>query len=184
MKYKEVEVYAIGARYADADGLKRAAEELRRADCKDLDAYSPYPVEGLGETVDARRNWLPPAVLIAGFGGAALAYLIQWWSAVYQYPVNIGGRPLNSWPAFIPVTVSFTLLIVTLSTVVGMLLLTRLPALYHPIFNAPEIERVTQDGFFLYVRAADEGFDPDRVRQLLLETSALEVIEVPRLESP
>ncbi len=172
-------LFGIMAQYPSAHRLVRIARRARQEGYRDVEAYTPFPVEGLSEALGLRNNRLPLIALLGGlaFGGAI--YLTQYWSAVWLYPFNIGGRPFDSWPAFIPITVEVTILGAVLGIFFGMLVLNRLPALYHPAFNGRGFEAVTRDGFFLCIRASDPQFDAEEVRRLLHSFEPITLSEVP-----
>lgn len=156
------------ARHAYADGYRR------------MDAYSPFPVEGLAEAMGIRRTHIPLLVLIGGIIGAIGGYLLQYYASVVSYPLNIGGRPLNSWPAFVPVTFEMTILIAALFAVLGMLALNGLPRPHHPVFNVSRFERASNDKFFLCIEASDRRYDGERTRQFLRSIASREVMDVER----
>lgn len=172
-------LYGLLAEFAEEDRLLGAARALRRAGYRRLRAYTPYPVEGLPEALGLGASCLPYLVF-AGMGGSALFFFaMQSYSAVFAYPLNVGGRPLFSWPAFLPVTLEMTLLFGAITALVGMLLLNRLPQPYHPVFNVPEFELASQGRYFLCVRTDDPKFHLERTRALLEEIGAKQVSEVP-----
>jgi hypothetical protein len=143
-----------------------------------MDAYSPFPIEELHDALGARHTRLPLIVLIGGLVGCIGGYALEYWSSVIAYPLNIGGKPLHSWPAFIPVTFECTILAAALSCVLGMLALNGLPQPYHPVFNVPRFERASQDGFFLAIEATDPKFDADATKQFLSSLHPREVVQV------
>jgi hypothetical protein len=157
------------------DATRRAYE----AGYRRMDAYSPFPIDGLAESMEFRKTAVAPIVLTFGILGGLTGFGMQWYSAVVSYPLNIGGRPFFSWPSFIPITFELTVLFAALSSVVGMLALNGLPRPYHPIFNAPAFNRASADRFFLCLEGADPLFDPEETRSFLEESSPRTISEVP-----
>ena len=137
-------------------------------------------MEGLAEATGLRRNRVPLATLAGGIVGGLGGYFLQWYSAALDYPLNIGGRPLHSWPSFIPATFELTVLGAALAAVFGMLLLNGLPRLYHPLFNVPEFELASRNRFFLCLRATDPRFERAAAERFLRELQPLKVSEVPQ----
>src|SRR5207245_11027981 len=123
------------------------------------EAYSPFPLEGMEDVVGLERNWVAPATLLGGLVGGAGTYFLQYYAAVIDYPINVGGRPLHSWPAFIPATFEMTVLGAALAAFFGMLILNGLPKLYHPIFNAPEFDLASRNRVFLCIESRGPRFD-------------------------
>jgi hypothetical protein len=171
-------IYGLVAEFADPQALAAAATRVREAGYQRIDAFSPFPIEGLAEAIGFRDRTLPMLVLAAGCVGALTGFGLQYWISAYAYPLNIGGRPYLSWPSFIPVTFELTILFAALAAVVGMLALNGLPMPYHPVFNAPRFAMASRDRFFLLVEAADPKFDLDQTRTLLTGLHAREVVEV------
>jgi hypothetical protein len=173
------DLYGLLAEFDEPEPLVEAAQRMRAAGYRRLDAFAPYPVDDLPAALGHRRSWVPLLALGGGLVGAAAGYLLQYWVMVVQYPISVGGRPLHSWPAFIPVTFETTILGAAAAAVLGMLALNRLPMPYHPVFNVPQFARATQDRFFLLVEASDSLFDAQRTQRLLLGLGAHEVHNVP-----
>ena len=178
MKKTRPDLYGVMAEFTDADRLLEAAHRTFGQGYRRLDAYSPVPVEGLAEAIGFHRNRLPLVVLLGGLLGGVGAFLMQWYSSVIDYPLNIGGRPLNSWPAFIPITFEVTILVAALSAVFGMLGLNGLPKPYHPVFNIPSFEMASRSHFFLVVHGDDPKFDRAGVRTFLEGLGPKDVFEV------
>lgn len=143
-----------------------------------MDAYSPYPVEELSEAIGFHRNRLPLLVLIGGIVGCVGGFSLCYWASAIAYPLNIGGRPLNSWPAFIPVTFECTILVAAFAAVFGMLALNGLPQPYHPVFNVERFELASRNHFFLCIEAKDPRFDTEATRAFLLSLGPSEVTDV------
>ena len=143
-----------------------------------MDAYSPFPVEGLAEALGFHRTRVPLIVLTGGILGCLGGFFLQYWLAVIDYPINVGGRPLNSWPSFIPVTFELTILIAALSAFFGVLALNGLPMPYHPVFNVDRFELASRNRFFLLIEAADPRFDSAGTRRFLETVGSHGVYEV------
>jgi hypothetical protein len=155
-----------------------AARHAWSAGYRRMDAFTPFPIEELSESIGFHHTRLPLLVLLGGIGGGVAGFLLQYWVATIAYPLNVGGRPLNSWPAWVPVTFEMTILGAALTAVLGMLALNGLPRPHHPVFNAPEFELASRDRFFLCIEAADPLYDPVETRRLLEELGA-KVTDVP-----
>jgi hypothetical protein len=151
-------LYGVLAEFASAEALLEAARQARAAGHRRIEAYSPFPIEGLAEAIGMRRNWVPPIVLGGGLVGGIGGYFMQWYSAVISYPINSGGKPLHSWPEFIPVTFELTILVAALAGVAGMLFLNGLPRLHHPVFNVREFDLASRNRFFLCLRSDEPSF--------------------------
>lgn len=173
--------YGLLAEFESAEALRSAAEQLSAAGFRRIDAFTPFPVEGLSEAVGFPNTRLPLLVLLGGLLGGGLGYAMQWYLTVIEYPLNIGGRPLHSWPSFIPVTFELTILVASLFAVLGMLALNGLPRPHHPLFAIEEFARASTDGYFLVVEATDPQYDDEHVRNLLAAAEATAVWEVPTL---
>ena len=173
------DLFGVVAVFDTPEAVRGAAAHLRRAGVRAFEAYTPYPVEGLDEIVHpGRRNHLPVIILIGAVVGAAYGYGIQYWGEVLDYPLNVGGRPYNSWPAFVVSTFEFMVLIALAAGFFGMLAASRLPRLYHPIFEAASFARASRDRFVICVEAAGSGFDADSVRRMFEQLGAEQIEEV------
>lgn len=172
--------YGLLAEFTEPEHLLEAAEKVHAAGYQMVEAYSPYPVEGVAEALGFTHSRMPALVLGGLLLGGFLGYALQYWVSVVEYPLNIGGRPLHSWPAFVPVTFECTILVAALFAVLGMLALNGLPRPHHPLFSVPEFARASSDRFFICIRSDDPHFHEGRIRSLLGELPTVAVIEVPR----
>ena len=173
------QLYGVMGRFPDADRLVEAARRSR-VEFKTVEAYSPFPIEGLPEALRLGKDRVSPWALAGGLFGLLSGFLIQTWSAVVDYPINVGGRPPFSWPAFLPASVILTLFWGAFGAVLGFFLLSRLPRLYHPVFNVPGFAAASRDGYFLVILADDPAFDPERARAWLRDAGAQPIEEVQR----
>ena len=172
-------IYGVMAEFDSPEALLHAARAARQAGFVNLDAYSPFPIEGLADALEFRRTWIPLVVLIGGLIGGIGGYALQYWTMAIAYPLNVGRRPLNSWPMYVPVTFETTVLVAALFAVLGMLALNGLPQPYHPNFHVPRFAFATQDRFFLVIEATDPLFERERVRDFLRGLNPREVNDVP-----
>lgn len=152
-------IYGVMAEFDNPEMLRDGAERAHAAGYRRMDAYSPFPIEGLAEVIGFKRTQLPLIVLIGGVLGGIGGFYLQYWTSVIDYPLIVGGKPYNSWPAFIPVTFETTILGAALAAVLGMLGLNGLPMPYHPVFNVERFALASRDRFFLCIEAADPKFD-------------------------
>ena len=171
-------IYGLIAEFDEPSSLVLAAHRARAEGYRRMDAYSPFPIEELHDALGMHHTGLPLIVLLGGLVGCLGGYLLQYWTSAVSYPVNIGGKPFHSWPAFIPVTFECTILVAALSAVFGMLALNGLPQPYHPVFNVPRFALATRNRFFLCIEATDPLFDHDRTCAFLETLEPREVSEV------
>ena len=171
-------VYGLLAEYPNSGALYHAAEKVRDAGYSAWDCYSPFPVHGLENAMGAPRSKVPYIVAIMAFSGAALGFLLQYWTSVIAYPLIISAKPFNSYQAFVPVTFEAGILLGSFGAVFGMLGLNRLPQHYHSLFKSERFARVTDDGFFLAIESRDPKYDAETTRTLLEGTGATAVEEV------
>jgi hypothetical protein len=166
------------ASFRQPEPLLEAARRAYSEGYRHLDAYTPMPVEGLAEAIGFRSNAVPRLVFCAGVAGAAGGFGLMWWITVIAYPLIVAGRPLNSWPAYIPITFECMVLLACFTAVIGMLAMNGLPHPYHPVFNVDSFGRASRDRFFLCIEASDPAFDLVRTRRFLEQLDPEEVVEV------
>jgi hypothetical protein len=171
-------IYGLIAEFRDEKALVDAARRARADGYRSVDAYAPFSVDGLSDALGFRKDRVALIALLGGLVGGVGIYLLQWYTAVIDYPINAGGRPLNSWPAFIPATFEMTVLGAALAAFFGMLILNGLPRLRHPIFNAPEFDLASRNRFFLCIESRDPRFDLRGTRQFLQRLEPMHVAEV------
>ena len=171
-------LYGVMAEFENPTDLVAAARKVYSLGYRRINGYSPYPIEELSEAIGFTHTSLPLIVFIGGLLGGIGGFLMQYWIAAWDYPINVGGKPTNSWPAFIPITFEMTVLCAAFAAVLGMLVLNKLPQPYHPVFNVPSFAMATRDRFFLAVEANDPKFDHGKVVELLKSLGALEVNDV------
>ena len=178
MKTPRSTIYGVIAEFDTPTAVVAAARRAYEEGYRRMDAFTPFPIEELTEAIGFRHTKLPLLVLIGGIVGALTGYGLQYWASVIYYPLNVGGRPLHSWPSFIPVTFEMTILVAALTAVFGMLALNGLPEPYHPVFNTPGFDLASRNHFFLVIEARDPKFDLEKTRAFLNSLDPREVTDV------
>jgi hypothetical protein len=171
-------IYGLIAEFNTPVAVVAAARRVHEAGYRKVDAFSPFPIEDLGEALELHPSRLPLIVLVGGIVGLLAGYGLEYWAATIAYPFNVGGRPFHSWPAFIPPAFETTILFAAGSAVLGMLALNGLPQPYHPVFNVPTFALASRDRFFICVEAVDPRFDRVETRRFLESLGTLGVHEV------
>jgi len=172
------EIYGIVAEFLTAEELLAAARKVGIAGYRKADAFSPFPIHGVPEALGQPKTRVPLITLVGGLTGATFGYFMLWYANTVAYPWNVGGRPMNSWEAFIPITFELGVLGASLASVFGMFILNGLPMPYHPMFNHPNFELASQERFFLVIETRDPKFDPIQTRQFLEALKPASVLEV------
>ena len=172
-------LYGLIAEFRTPEAIAQAVEAACRAGYTRLDAYSPFPLRDVAHRLGARTTAIPWIAFIAGVTGAVVQYGSQYWMNAVDYPLNVGGRPLHSWPAFIPASLIVAILWAGLATLLGLLLILRLPRLHHPVFAVPGFERASEDRFFLLIASEDPCFEAEGAHRFLEGLGARAVREVP-----
>ena len=171
-------LYGLMAEFKTPEALVEATRRAYADGYRKMDAYTPMPVDGLPEALGSTWTWVSPLVLLGGLAGGIGGFSLMYWISCIAYPLNVGGRPLYSWPAYIPPTFECTVLLASLTAVVGMLFLNGLPQPYHPVFNVPRFQLASQDRFFLCIEADDPRFNLEATRSFLEGLGPTEVSEV------
>ncbi len=175
MSTQKQELFGVLAEFESPRTLFHGCEKIRDAGYKRWDAYSPFPVHNLEKAMGIPASKVPWIVLAGGLTGASLGFFMQWWISAVDYPLIIAGKPLVSWPAFIPVTFELMVLFSALGAVFGMLALNRLPQPYHPLFQSKNFERVTDDKFFVAIESRDPQFDATSTAEFLESVGAINI---------
>lgn len=172
--------FGLMAEFPDATSLVEAARRTHAEGYRKTDAYSPFPIHELFDALDTHDNRVQRNVLLGGILGAFAGFGLCYWVSTIAYPLNIGGRPYNSWPSFIPVTFELTILVASFAAVLSWILLNGLPLPYHPVFNVPRFAEIaSQHGFFLTIEATDPKFDREGTVDFLKTLGAREINEIP-----
>ena len=175
---KTVPLYGVMAEFENPSDLVAAARRTYEAGYRRINGYSPYPIEELWEAIGFHHTRLPVIVLLGGILGGLGGFFMQYYLAVIAYPLNVGGKPLNSWPAFIPITFEMTILSAAFAAILGMLALNKLPQPYHPVFNAPNFALATRDHVFLVIEANDPRYRHEEVVEFMKGLGAKDVSDV------
>lgn len=179
MDNQTTKYFGLLAKFPDPETLVSAARRATDAGYRELDAYSPFPVEELSDALRLRSSKLPYAVLGGGITGGLVGFLMQVFATVIDYPMNIGGKPLLSWPAYIPIAFELTILLAAFGGIIGLFVVTRFPQPYHPVFNVEDFQQHgSQDGFYLGIEARDPKFDLAVTRKFLEDQGAILVSEI------
>ena len=171
--------WGVLAQFANASELSAAIERVRGDGFTSFDAFTPFPVDEVDECLQLKSTPMPWIILVGGILGGSSVYALEYWINLYSYPLNIGGRPLNSWPAFIPPTFEGAVMGASAFAVVGVILVCGLPRLHHPLFEIEAFKRASTDGFFLAVSSKDAKYDSVQLMGLLKQVGAMECWEVP-----
>lgn len=167
------------AEFEDEEDLLQASRRAYREGYRRMDAYTPFHVEGLADAIGFHRSRVPLVFLIAGLAGGIGGFFLQYYIAKIDYPINVAGRPLNSWPAFIPISFELTVLCAGVIGFIGMLIMNRLPMPYHPVFSNPSFAaHAMRDRFYLCIESADPKFDMEGTRAFLSQLNPKEVAEI------
>jgi len=178
VEYEEKALYGLMAEFEEHEQLLHATRQAYAEGYRRMDAFSPFPIEGLAEALGREYTAVPLLTLAGGIIGGLGGYFMEWISMARLYPLNVGGRPYNSWPNFIPITFELTVLIASFSAFVAVFVVNKLPHLHHPVFNVPEFERASIDRFFLCIEANDPKFELAQTRKFLEGLKSLKVTEV------
>lgn len=176
---KNTPLYGLTAEFGTCEVLKSSLSRLLNAGFTRIEVLSPVPDDEMTQLLSLPPSRLPMLTFSGGLMGALLGYGLQYYTAVIQYPLDIGGRPLNSWPAFVPITFECCIFGAAVAAFIGFFVASGLPRLYHPLFNVDEFSKVTNDRFFITIEATDPVFDLSVTRELLLSSGASEVHNVP-----
>lgn len=171
-EFQEGTTYGIVAEFSTAEGLIQASRKTRDAGYKRTDAYTPFPLEGINEALGLRDKWMPFIMLMLAFIGCATGYALAFWAMGIALPINIGGKPTNSWPMYMVPIFELTVLFSAVGGVIFMFALNGLPKPYHPMFNAPNFDRASMDKFFLTIEASDPLYEQDQTMEFMQSLNA------------
>jgi hypothetical protein len=171
-------LYGLLAEFDSADALIAAAKKTRAAGYTHIEAFSPYPLPEAAEALGCRRSGVQFLVLLGGVLGGSAAFFMLYWVSAAAWPLNIGGRPPNSWPMFIPITFELTVLTASLAAFLSVFVLCRLPRFHHPLFGSPLFARSSTDRFYLCIETSDATIDVDEVREFLATLNPAGIEEV------
>ena len=171
-------IYGLIAEFDDPNMLVEATNKTREAGYTKMDAYTPFPVHGMEDALGLKRSRLPRLVIVCGLIGLVAGYGLEYWASAINYPYNIAGRPLHTWPMFMPVAFETTVLGAAFGAVFGMLGLNGLPQPYHPVFNVPGFELASRNQFFLCIESSDPQFNLARTHNFLESVQSRKVTEV------
>lgn len=174
----EPQLHGIMAEFEDEEAIISATQQAVDAGYKKMETYTPYPLEELMDILHLHKNNVALVILIGGIVGCIVGFFMQYYASVIHYPINVGGRPFNSWPAFVPVMFECTILFAALSAIVGMLTMNGLPRPHHPVFNVERFKYASQDRFFLCIESDDPKFEITETKQFLENLNPHEVSEV------
>ena len=171
-------LHGVMAEYESGQALVDAARTTMAQGFTRVEAYTPVPIEELNDIIHRKRTILPKLVLTGGLTGMATGFALQYWASVIEYPMNVGGRPMASWTAFIVPSYELTILFASLTAAIGMALLSGLPRPYHPVFNVERFSMASSDKFFLVIESTDPKFDQRAASEFLRTTGAKGVYDV------
>lgn len=179
MAKKQSQLYGLLAKFDTPENLVSAARRVVQAGYRKFDAYTPYPVEELERAMRLKPSPLPYVILTGGILGGVGGFFMQAYATVVDLPLNIGGRPLFSWPTYIPISFELTILLAALAGVLGLFVVTRFPQPYHPVFNSEDfVAHGSTDSFYLNIEASDPNFDLERTREFMQVLGAVQVSEI------
>ncbi len=171
-------LYGLMAEFTEHDQLLDAARRAYAEGYRRMDAFSPFPIDELAEAIGHEYSLVPLITLVGGMIGGLGGYFMQWYAMARLYPINVGGRPHNSWPNFIPITFELTILVASASAFISMLILNRLPQPHHPVFNVPQFRRASIDRFFLCIEVEDPKFEREGTERFLAGLKPTSIVEV------